>query len=126
MSGLRYSLVMKDASLIDVEELKADLPSIELKVIQPQKDAESHNELATILIMALSAPAVTALTAWLLRTHDSEVIEYKVTVRNPGGSETDVHLKIKRSSSKAPKARIIKQIAEALKIPEDAIMAATS
>ena len=66
------------------------------------------------------------MVLWLLRTRQGETIEYKVTIRKPDGSETDVHLKIKRSSSEAPKAQIIKQIAAALKIPEDSIIAAST
>jgi hypothetical protein len=121
-----FSLVMKEASLIDVEEIKADLPASDLEVVQPTSDAETHNELVTILVLALTPMALAAVSMWLLRKHDSEIIDYVVTIRNPDGSETDVHLNIKRSSSEAPKEQIIKQIAAALKVPEHTILAAST
>jgi hypothetical protein len=126
-----YSLVLRDASLIDANEIKSLIPGKdhnegEIKIVQPEAGSESHNELATILILALSEPIITATALWLLETYKSEEIEYKVTVRKPDGTEKDVHLKIKRKSSEAPKAQIIKQIAEALKIPEKDILSATT
>jgi hypothetical protein len=117
------SLILKEASLLDAEEIKASIPPADLTVIGPSDDPESHNELATVLILALTPVVVTAITMWLLRTHQEEIVEYKVTARKPDGSETEIYLKINRSSSEAPKAQVIKQIAEALKVPEDSILA---
>ena len=118
----RYSLVLKEVSLIDAEELKVGVPATDLDVVEPEIGSESHNELATIIILALSAPALSAMTMWLLRTTQNETIDYRTTVRKPDGSEEEVHLKIKRNSSTAPEAQVIKQMAAALKIPEDALL----
>ena len=125
MNQPNYRLVLRDTSLIDVEEMRADVPAGELEVVQPGRDAETHNELATILLLSVTVSALTGFTLWLLRKHASETIDYKVTVRNPDGSESDVHLKIRRNSSEAPEAQVIKQIAAALKVPENVILAAT-
>lgn len=121
-----YSVVLGDVSLIDVEDFKAGVPASDLHVIRPKGNDDSHNELATILILTLSVPALTALTMWLLRTRASEIIDYTVTIRKPDGTEMTVHLKIKRTSSEAPNSQAIKQIAEALKLPEDAILVAST
>ena len=126
MSSQSYSMVIRDASLIDVEELRSEVPASDLNVVQPDQGNDSHNELATILILTLTPIAITALTAWLLRTHADEDIDYKVTVRGPDGTETTVQLRIKRKSSEAPKSQVIKQLAEALKLPESAIVQATA
>ena len=126
MSQESFSMIIRDASLIDVEELRSEVPATELKVVQPHPDDDSHNELATIVILTLTPIAITALTAWLLRTHAEEYIDYMVTVRGPDGTETTVHLKIKRRSSEAPKSQVIKQLSQALKLPEDAIVRATA
>jgi len=44
MSQSGYSLVLKEASLLDVEEIKADVPPADLKVIHSDIDGKSHNE----------------------------------------------------------------------------------
>jgi hypothetical protein len=125
MGGSGYSLVLKEASLIDIEEIRAEVPAGDFTVLQPSEDAESHNELATVLVLSLTSLALSAMSMWLLRTRTGEVIDYKFTIRSPEGSETDVQIKIRRSSSEAPKAQVIKQIAAALKIPEASIIAAS-
>jgi hypothetical protein len=124
MSLSDYTVVLRDISLIDVADFRNEVPAQDLQVVQPGNGDDSHNELATVLILALAGPAITALTLWLLRTHDSETIDYKVTLKHPDGGEVTVNLKLKRSSSEAPKSQIVRQIAEALKVPESAILGA--
>jgi hypothetical protein len=118
-------MVLTDASLIDFEEIRSEISPAEIDVVRPGTDTDSHNELATILLIALTVSAMSGFTLWLLRTYDSEVIDYKVRIRSPDGGEIGVELKIKRSSSEAPKAQVIKQIAAALKLPETAIVGAS-
>lgn len=125
MEAKKYAIVLRDVSLIDVEEFKAGVQQDEMRVIQPGKGNESHNELATILVLTLAPPALTALTVWLLRDTENELVEYHATIRRPDGTEIVVHLKIKKSSSQAPEAQVVKQIAEALKVPEIDITSAT-
>jgi hypothetical protein len=120
-----YRVVLMDASLIDFEEIKSEISPAQIEVVRPGNDTESHNELATILLIALTASAMSGFTLWLLRKHGSEVIDYKIKVRNPDGWETEVELKIRRSSSEAPEAQVIKQIAAALRLPEAAIVGAS-
>src|SRR4051794_26076348 len=110
MTKAGYQVVLKDASLLDLEEMKQEIPPSDVEIVQPGNDAETHNELATIFLITISVSALTALTMWLLRKYSSEVIEYKVTVRNPDRSEIDVYLKLDRRSSEAPEAQVIKQI----------------
>ncbi|QDZ06424.1 hypothetical protein FPZ24_02155 [Sphingomonas panacisoli] len=122
MAQHAYAMVIHDASLIDVAELSADVPPQDLTVVQPVKGDDSHNELATIVILALAPIPIAAFTAWALKKTASELVEYRVTIRRPDGTEMDVYLKINRRSSEAPDAQVIKQIAEALRVPESAIV----
>jgi hypothetical protein len=123
---LVYKIKLEEVSLIDVEEIKKPLKKSDVQVLGPTVDGDTHNELATILLLTLGPPALTAFTVWLMRTHDQELIELKITVRRPDGSEQIVELKIKRSSSKAPERQVIEQIAKALAVPEDAILNVSS
>lgn len=126
MGEQAFSVLIREVSLIDIEELSQEVPPSDLDVVQPGSGDDSHNELATLLILTLTPAALTAVTAWLLRTSAGEVVNYRVTIRSPDGTEMDVQLKIKRHTSEAPKSQIIKQIADALKLPEDAILQASA
>ncbi len=123
MTHASYSLILRDISQLDVSDLQSRLSEEGMRVVEPSGEGV-HNELATIAIILLTAQALTALTLWMLRTRSGETIERNVTVRKPDGTEVTVRLKLTRESSQAPEAQIVKQIAEALKLPERAILSA--
>lgn len=123
MDQLGFSLLVHGASLIDVEDFRDQVPPSQLEVLRPQLDGDSHNELVTLVALTISMASLTAFTAWLLRTHQSEEVEHRATVRKPDGTEIDLYVKVKRHSSQAPEAQVLKQIAAALGVSESTILA---
>jgi hypothetical protein len=120
-----YAIVLRDASLIDIDEIKGSLPKTDLQVLQPTGADETHNELATILLLSLTKTAIVAFTLWLLRNRDTENVEYDAVIRRPDGTETTVRLKIRRNSSSAPDAQATQQIADALDVPVERLLSTT-
>jgi hypothetical protein len=122
MEANYHSIILRDVSLIDLDDLRNSLPHGNFSQSTGGASSDSHDELATIFILTITPLVITAFTAWLLRTHTEEQIQYQIITRNPNGTETTLSLNIDRSSSKAPEAQIVSQIAKALKVPESAII----
>lgn len=123
MERHQYSLRLDDLSLLDIAELRNEIPPDQVEIVRREGDAGTHNELAsTILLLGLAQPVLTAFVLWLLRRKESEKIEYKVRVSGADGSETAITLKLDRRSSQPPDAQAIEQIASALNVPREVLL----
>ncbi len=69
----------------------------------------SHGEL-TLLTAYFTMSALTLLSAYLLRTQESDVIDATIIVNYPDGRREERRIRWNRSSTSAPEAEILKQI----------------
>lgn len=82
-------------------------PGVRFEEVQVPPGAQGE---LTVVTVYFAMSALTALAAYLLRKHDGETFEEKVTINYPDGRSEERWVKYNRNSSSAPEADILKQI----------------
>jgi hypothetical protein len=99
-------IVLRGLRKFDTRDLGAGA-EIEYRESKLEPEAQGEVVLFTAFV-AMSA--VTAVAAFLLRKHDSEVFEEDIEIQHPDGRVETRHIRLTRDHVEAPKAELIRQI----------------
>jgi hypothetical protein len=101
---------------LDKLELEEEFEPGSVQFEDQEMKGARHGEPTTVAIVLVSAMAIRALAAWLLKERKSDSIEHVVEIVDQNGKRRVETIKINLTSSKAPKADVIRQLGRLCKV----------
>jgi hypothetical protein len=99
---------------LDELELRKKLDPSALRIEEDDGSSDIHGELATATaIVIVSLAALRVLAVYLVASHDGQEFEQTVEVERKNGEKRKTVIRYKSSSSKAPEAAVLEQLAAA-------------
>jgi hypothetical protein len=117
MTSPAAAIRIPDLTRLDELELRKELGPDAVRFEHDQHADEMHGEIATATaIMLVSLAALRVLAVHLARAHDRKSFRKRVEIEHPDGRRQVEEIVYETSSSEAPEAEVLKQLATACAI----------
>jgi hypothetical protein len=116
MSGSTKAIRVSGLTKLDLLEFGDKFPPGSVRLEDQKMPGGKLGEPTTIGIIIVSVAAINALALWLLKTRNTKVIDETIELIDADGTTHRTTLHIDLSSSKAPEAAVIKELARLTKV----------